>query len=120
MVARKSHTRKYTPRDNAGILLARGINLAGPDNGLAWVKATLMKVQPGRKLARGDLVELFVFGTRRILQRLTGGTVSLDYNGAMLLRGDGSPGGSKVNNPTWLETRWHGHSRITTVAKFIL
>lgn len=120
MVACRSHTRKYTPRDNAGILLARGINLAGPDNGLALAKATLLKVQPGRKLTRGDLVELLVFGTRRTHSRLTGSTVTLDYNGGMSLRGDGSPGGSKLASPIWLESRWKGYSRIISVAKFIL
>ena len=120
MVARKSHTRKYTPRDNAGIILARGINLFGPDNGLALAKAALLKVQPGRKLTKGDLVELLIFVTKRIHARLTGTTVALDYNGGMSLRGDGSPGASKLASPVWLESRWKGYTRIVSVAKFIL
>lgn len=115
-----THTRDYTPRDNAGILLARGINLVGPDNGPARVRASLIRTTPGKKLTRGDLVELYVFGTRRARSRRTGTTVKLDYNGAILVRGDGHPAGSKVLSPLWLESRWQGYTRAQVVAQFIL
>lgn len=115
-----THTRGYTPRDNAGVLHARGINLSGPDNGLARVRASLTKVVPGKKFTPGDLVQLLVFGTRRSRSRKTGTTVRLNYNGGLLIRGDGHPVGSKVLSPLWLEARWKGYSRAYVVAKFIL
>ena len=116
-----THTRDYTPRDNAGVLLSRGINLVGPDNGPARVRASLIRVVPGKKLSRGDLTELFVFGVRRIRLRRTGTTVKLDYNGGMLIRPDGHPVGSKILSPMWLEARWWGgYSRTNVMSRFLL
>ena len=115
-----THTRSYTPRDNAGLLRARGVNLRGPDNGLARVRASVVQAVPGKKLTPGDLVEVLVYGTRRARIRRTGGTVRLGYNGAILIRGDGHPGGSKVLSPMWLEARWRGYTRAYSMAKFVL
>jgi ribosomal protein L14 len=116
-----THTRDYTPRDNTGVLLARGINLVGPDNGPARTRASLIRVAPGKKLTRGDLAEFLIFGVRRQRCRLTGTTVKLDYNGAMLIRPDGHPVGSKILSPLWLEARWEGsYSRAHVMSKFLL
>lgn len=114
-----THTRGYTPRDNAGVLHAQGINLVGPDNGLARVRASLTRIVAGKKLTRGDLVQLLIFGTRRTRSRRTVTTVRLDYNGGLLIRGDGSPVGSKVLSPLWLEARWE-YSRAYVMAHYIL
>ena len=115
-----THTREYTPRDNAGVLLARGINLTGPDNGVARARASLIRVVPGKKLTLGDLAQFLIFGVRRVRARLTGTTVKLGYNGAMLIRGDGHPVGSKILSPLWLEARWEGYSRASLMSRFLI
>ena len=112
-----SHRQGYTPRDNSGILRVRSFTRVGfPQR----IHASLTRVAPGKKVSRGDLARLLVFGTRRVRPRRTGTTVSLGYNGAISLRKDGSPVGSKVFGPVWLEARWGGYSRVAAVALFIL
>jgi len=112
-----SHRQDYTPRDNSGILRVRSFTRVGfPQR----IHASLTRVAPGKKVSRGDLARLLVFGTRRVHPRRTGTTVGLGYNGAISLRKDGAPVGSKVFGPVWLEARWGGYSRVAAVALFVL
>jgi len=115
---RRAHSRLYTARDNSGVVKAAGFNLAGPENGLARARAAV--VVGGRKIKAGDLVDLLVFGTRRKRVRRTGSTVALGYNGGLAIRGDNSPGATKINSPLWLEARFKGYSRVVAIIKFIL
>ena len=112
-----THRQDYTSRDNSGILRVRSFTRVGfPQT----IHASLTRVVPAKKVARGDLAKLLVFGTVRVRVRLTGTTASLDYNGAISLRKDGAPLGSKVFGPLWLEARWDGHSRAAASASFPL
>lgn len=112
-----SHRQDYTPRDNSGILRVRSFTRVGfPQR----IHASLTRVAPNKKVSRGDLARLLVFGTRRSRPRRTGTSAALTYNGAISLRKDGSPVGSKVFGPLWLEARWGGYSRVAAVAVFIL
>lgn len=112
-----THRQDYTPRDNSGILRVRSFTRVGfPQR----IHASLTRVAAGKKVSRGDLARLLVFGTRRVRTRRTGTTASLGYNGAISLRKDGSPVGSKVFGPVWLEARWGGYSRVAAVGVFVL
>ena len=86
----------------------------------ARLTGSLTRVVPGKKLHRGDLVRVVVFGTVKSHSRRTGTSVSLGYNGALSLRKDGSPVAGKLFCPIWLEARWRGYSRVTLLARFLL
>lgn len=86
----------------------------------ARVTGSLTKVVPGKKLNRGDLVRLVIFGTIRPRRRRTGTVVSLGYNGGLSLRKDGSPVAGKLFCPFWVEGRWRGYSRVSLLSRFLL
>lgn len=88
--------------------------------GLARITASLTAVVPGKKLRRGDLLGLLVFGTVRSLVRRGGVTVGLRYNGAIFLKKDGTPVATRVYAPVWLEARVYGYTRLAVLAVALL
>ena len=97
---------RLTCRDNGGVLGARTVNRTG-----GAAVASLTRVVPGRKLARGDLwVFAVVAGARRT--RRTGTSAGWARPGGVPLRRDGGPLPGRVYLPVWLESRWGFTARV--------
>lgn len=110
----------FVCRDNAGIQQCYAINrtpLAGP---LARVTVALTRVVPGKKLRRGDLTLVLVFGTIARATRRGGITAGLQYNGVISLKKDGTPVATRVYAPVWLEARISGYTRLAVLAVGLL
>lgn len=110
----------FVCRDNAGIRGCYSINQTVVAGGLARVTAALTQVVPGKKLRRGDLTGLLVFGTKRGAHRRGGVTVRLGYNGVISLKKDGTPVATRIYAPVWLEARVWGYTRLAVVATTLL
>ena len=112
------HT-KYTTRDNAGIRCCYSVNVKFICGSLGEILASISRVN-NTKFKKGDLVRLLVLGVRARSRRRSGIVSSLGYNGAIVLKKDGSPLATRLWGPVLLEARPAGYLRLAVLSRGIL
>jgi len=115
----RPHYTHYVARDNGGVRAGYSVNRTVLAGEFARVLASVTRVGD-RKVKRGDLVGMLVFGVRRWSPRRTGTAVRLGYNGVVTLKKDGTPVATRVYGPVYLEARHAGHARLAVVARGVL
>lgn len=120
MVTRPGRGQAYQTRDNGGVRRVYAVNITFLVGPLARVTASLTEVAPNRKLRRGDLAGLVVFGRVCRVTRRGGVTAQLGYNGVISLKKDGTPLATRVYGPVFLEARPAGYARLAVVARGLL
>lgn len=118
-MVKRAERLKYETRDNAGILKCYTINrsdLVWPF-GLALVAITKVN---GTKYKKGDLTQVVLTGHKRFTRRRSGIGSSLNFNGVIPVKKDGSPLGTRVYGPVYSEARVAGYTRLTVLSKGLL
>ena len=118
-MTRRPQNIKYVTRDNAGIRSCYSVNIKFLHGFLGEILASISRVN-NTKFKKGDLVRLLVLGSRVKHQRKSGIVSSLGYNGAIVLKKDGSPVGTRVWGPVVLEARPAGYLRLAVLSRGIL
>lgn len=115
----RPHYTHYVARDNGGVRTCYSVNRDVVAGEFARVLASVTRTGD-RKVRRGDLVRLVVYGVRRRRPRRTGTVVRLGYNGVVNLKKDGTPVATRVYGPVYLEARHAGYARLAVVARGVL
>lgn len=110
---------KYVTRDNAGIRSCYSVNIKFLCCSLGEILASISRVN-NTKFKKGDLVRLLTLGSRARHRRRGGIVSSLGYNGAIALKKDGSPVGTRLWGPVLIEARPAGYLRLAVLARGLL
>lgn len=110
----------YICRDNSGIRSCYSINRTLLEGQFGRILASLKVVTPNKKVKKGDLLQLVIFGTRKTVTRASGITSSLSYNGVISLKKDGTPVATRLYCPLYLEARHSGYMRLAVLSRGII
>lgn len=116
----RPHGCAYVARDNGGIRACYSVNRTLLDGRFGRVLASLTRVVSRKKFKKGDLVQLVVFGSREWSRRRGGIHSRLGYNGVVALKKDGSPVGTRIYGPIYLEARHAGYLRVAVLARGVV
>ena len=84
------------------------------------IVASVKSATPGGVVKKGEVVKAVVVRTKKGARRADGSYVKFDENAAVIIRGDGTPRGTRIFGPVARELREKNYMKILSLAPEVL
>ena len=84
------------------------------------IVATVKDAIPGGNVKKGDVIKAVVVRTKKERRRADGSYIKFDENGAVILKNDGEPRGTRIFGPVARELREKKFMRIVSLAPEVI